>query len=160
MKSLIIISKTHGTHEVFMDDGDFEVQSKFKWCIKKHHGNWYARRRKGNIQVTLHQEIMGKKEGFMIDHKDMNGLKCTRENMRHCTVGDNNRNSRSRKGTSKYLGVYWDKEMNKWGAIIRINGKQKRLGRFKDEEAAARCRDYHALIHYGKITQLNFPIAA
>lgn len=161
MKTITVVSKTHGAHEILMDDDDFEAQGKFKWCVKKHHGNWYARRRKGDGQVTLHQEIIGKKKGFVTDHINGNALDNRRCNLRLCTNAENQRNTKSRQGTSSvYLGVSWDKEMKKWEAGIRINGKHKRLGRFKDEESAARCKDYHALIHYGQITQLNFPIAA
>jgi len=35
--------------------------------------------------------------------------------------------------TSKYVGVYWDKDAKKWGATIYIDGKNCRLGFFKVE---------------------------
>ena len=40
-------------------------------------------------------------------------------------------------GTSKYVGVSWGNQMNKWRSDIAINGKQKYLGCFHSEEAAA-----------------------
>ena len=35
--------------------------------------------------------------------------------------------------TSKYVGVYWYKDYEKWRARIKINGKQKHLGYFTNE---------------------------
>lgn len=45
--------------------------------------------------------------------------------------------SKDRKGTSKYTGVCWDKNNNKWIVSIVINGSNKFLGRFTDEKKAA-----------------------
>jgi hypothetical protein len=39
--------------------------------------------------------------------------------------------------TSKYKGVFWDKEVKKWRVEITRNGKRKYLGRFSDEQKAA-----------------------
>ena len=40
-------------------------------------------------------------------------------------------------GSSKYTGVCWNKRQSKWQGAIRINGKIKHLGYFKDEKKAA-----------------------
>jgi hypothetical protein len=39
--------------------------------------------------------------------------------------------------TSQYTGVSWKKRENKWKSQIQINGKQRHLGYFTSEEAAA-----------------------
>ena len=39
--------------------------------------------------------------------------------------------------TSKYKGVNFNKERNKWDAKIKINYKNKNIGRYKTEEEAA-----------------------
>ena len=39
--------------------------------------------------------------------------------------------------SSSYPGVTWDKGKKKWKARIKINGKEKYLGRFTDEHEAA-----------------------
>ena len=39
--------------------------------------------------------------------------------------------------SSKYIGVSWDNNSNKWKAVIYFNGKQYHLGLFKCELAAA-----------------------
>ena len=56
--------------------------------------------------------------------------------------------------SSKFRGVCWDKRAQKWKASISIDGKQKNLGYFADEETAARKYDEHAA-HLGWL--LNFP---
>ena len=49
-----------------------------------------------------------------------------------------NGNKKHLKSTSKYVGVCWNKNSNKWVSKIVINGKQKHLGLFKCELAAAK----------------------
>jgi hypothetical protein len=49
-----------------------------------------------------------------------------------------NTNKKHLKSTSKYTGVCWNKNSNKWVSKIVINGKQKHLGLFKCELAAAK----------------------
>jgi len=47
----------------------------------------------------------------------------------------------------RLTGVRWHRANQKWTAYIRINGKQKALGAFYDEEEAARQYDLHAVLH-------------
>jgi hypothetical protein len=47
----------------------------------------------------------------------------------------------SRGGSSKFKGVSWNSGYRKWKAQIKIDGKQKYLGSFDSEEAAARKYD-------------------
>ena len=49
-----------------------------------------------------------------------------------------NGNKKHLKSTSKYVGVCWNKNSNKWVSTIYINGKQEHLGYFKCELAAAK----------------------
>ena len=42
--------------------------------------------------------------------------------------------------TSGVTGVYWHKQIKKWCAVIRINGKQKHLGSYDNFEDAKRAR--------------------
>lgn len=41
------------------------------------------------------------------------------------------------RGSSKYVGVSWHKNIKKWRAYIYIKGKNKHLGYFTDEKEAA-----------------------
>ena len=56
---------------------------------------------------------------------------------------------------SKYVGLVWHKERNKWKARIKINGKYKYLGLDQDEKKAASMYDKHAVLQ-GK--PVNFPL--
>jgi hypothetical protein len=41
-------------------------------------------------------------------------------------------------GTSKYVGVYWNKNAKKWASVIRIKRKSKHLGYFNEEIEASK----------------------
>jgi len=56
--------------------------------------------------------------------------------------------------TSQYKGVNWDKSAKKWKVQIKIDTKKTTIGRFDDEEAAARAYDRKAA-PLGR--PLNFP---
>jgi|688.fasta_scaffold502346_1 hypothetical protein len=59
------------------------------------------------------------------------------ENLRWISIGNNERNKKKREGlTSKYIGIHWHKQHNKWGASLSLNGKRIHLGYFKTEEEA------------------------
>ena len=48
-----------------------------------------------------------------------------------------NTNLKHFKNSSKYVGVHWAKDANKWKCLIHVNGKQKYLGYFTDELEAS-----------------------
>jgi hypothetical protein len=79
-------------------------------------------------------------------------------NLRVSTRAQNNSNvSTGKNSTSQFLGVYWDKARGKWVANIKINGKSKFLGRFREEKDAAIAYDNKAFEAYGQFASLNFP---
>ena len=57
--------------------------------------------------------------------------------------------------SSKYVGVGWHKKDQRWRAQIRLNGKNKGLGNFKEEIEAAKAYD-RALVGAG-LAAVNFP---
>lgn len=57
--------------------------------------------------------------------------------------------------SSKYLGV--SQSRGRWLAQITAFGKVLHLGRFRDEDEAARAYDVAALERDGAFTSLNFP---
>ena len=66
------------------------------------------------------------------------------------------RNRRKQKNaTSRFRGVNWRTDLNKWLARISLNGKVRFIGYFDDEEDAARAYDAAARQHKGFL--LNFP---
>ena len=56
---------------------------------------------------------------------------------------------------SKYVGVTWSKNDKKWQAAMKIAGKRKGLGLFRDEKEAARTYDEQATL-LGR--PVNFPL--
>jgi hypothetical protein len=77
----------------------------------------------------LNHKPNGKKN--VIDHIDENKLNNNLENLQIVTFRNNI--SKSKKGSSKYTGVSWNKLMNKWTTQIQINNKVKVLGYFENE---------------------------
>ena len=72
-----------------------------------------------------------------VDHWNLDKLDNKIDNLRWISKSGNMRNRKSR-GTSKYLGVYWAKNVGKWRAQIKIGGKSKQLGLFEDEDEAGK----------------------
>lgn len=69
----------------------------------------------------------------VIDHIDGNGLNNRIDNLRNVSHSENLRNSRiSKANTSGCTGVYWNKNLNKWISIIRVDCKSLSLGYFED----------------------------
>lgn len=58
------------------------------------------------------------------------------ENLREVTRQQNLFNSVSKGGTSKYKGVSWDKNRNKWVAQYMLDRKHYYIGRYDTEELA------------------------
>lgn len=67
-----------------------------------------------------------------VDHEDTNRQNNRWSNLRDASNGPNVQNSRLRKdNNSGFKGVCWDSTHNAWLASIGLNGKQRKLGRFK-----------------------------
>lgn len=74
----------------------------------------------------------------------------------HRRAGVTPRNDgRQRIGRSGYRGVH--RRGRGWGAIIKIDGRQRWLGTFSIPEEAARAYDAAAREHHGDCADLNFP---
>ena len=140
-----------------VDAKDYYRLSKFNWCINSNGCTFYAARCCAGRTVMMHRVIMKPPEHLFVDHIDHNGLNNTRSNLRLCTQAQNNCNTSSRMGNSKYKGVYWNRARKKWVAAIRFRGKTYDLGYFTDEIAAARAYDKKASQLHRQFACLNFP---
>ena len=158
------IELTQGKHAL-VDDADYDHLMQWKWSAAMMAHNHRATRRHENSNETIymHREIMGFKKGDTrhVDHINHNPLDNRRINLRCCTRSQNLMNSIKRKGTSSvYKGVSWFNASRKWKAYIKINTKQKYLGLFETETAAAVAYDTEAKELFGEYALLNFQEAS
>jgi hypothetical protein len=147
-----------------VDDEDFERFGHLKWCVAIGMNGHvqHAKRRISkvpNVCVTLHREIMQAAPHEVVDHKNGNPLDCRRENLRRTTQHRNTQNKglHHNKQTSKYKGVSKTQQGNYRARIYA--GHEIWLGRFDNEEDAARAYDEAARKHFGEFAALNFPRA-
>lgn len=127
---------------VVVDKEHFDYLNKWKWYAHKSRNTFYAERTERTVSgkrilVQMHHEIIGKKEGLVVDHVNGNGLDNRRENLRLITNRQNTQNRHTERD-SKYPGVGWSKYNKKWCARIRINNDRLHLGYFINEADAYR----------------------
>lgn len=122
-----------GGQVALVDDADFAHLSQFRWFMSDNRP--FCRIKRKMVQMSC--EIMKPETGFIVDHKNGNGLDCRRDNLRVCTHSQNmkNRKKHRRNGgeaSSKYKGV--SKSGKKWRASITCDRVIYRLGMFFCEE--------------------------
>jgi hypothetical protein len=156
-------------YETLVDNLLFNQLNKYKWRaqICKNHRLIYAVRevnsgsritRKSILMHRLILELSGinlsKKD--QVDHKNRNSLDNRLENLRITSSQENSRNSTKKKNClSKYKGVSWRKDRNKWRSYITIDNKYLNLGHFNNEIDAAIAYNNAAKKYFGKFANLN-----
>lgn len=155
------ISLTKGK-VAFVDDEDYEDLAQFRWHTLPHHRTFYAVREvtydnwRTKKQVRMHSVILPPLANLEPDHIDGNGLNNQKYNLRRCTGQQNRMNQKPQlKVSSKYKGVHWDKQTNKWRAAVKINQRSIKLGRFEKEKEAAFAYNLAAIEHFGEFACLN-----
>lgn len=150
-----------------IDDEDFEKVKDYSWYAScPYPGFFYAvgRRpfKKGAksdserlIAVRMHRLIMDVPRHLIVHHKNGDTLDNRKKNLEICTSKRHSQIPRQRRKTSKYKGVYFEKNTNKWKAQIMVNGKRRNIGRFADEKIAAIAYDVYAKEHFGKDAVCN-----
>ena len=129
-------------------------------------------RKDGYVGVQLHKD--GKMKSFLmhrlvalafienplekpdVDHIDRNRANNRLENLLWSTTSENLMNSTKRAITSSiYKGVYFHRQSERWRAQIRINGKAKTLGNFRNERDAGEAYNEAAIELFGVYAGLN-----
>lgn len=148
-----------------VDPDDYPRLSRYKWYTAKGSHSFYATRGqwsgklKKRLTIMMHREILNVPEGMVADHINHNGLDNRKANLRICTPADNARNARYPKinTSSRYRGVWYNKQTQKWRATIVVNRKRKQIGYFHNEIEAAKAYDEAAKKYYRDFAVLNFP---
>lgn len=146
MKTVPLYGAKAAGRVALVDDEDYELVMQYRWRV------WEKRRPSGTIdgpyavaglpsehrwgaRVKMHKLLTG---WPMTDHRNGDGLDNQRSNLRPTTKARNNHNQSPQHGTSsQFKGVTWHKKAGKWQAAIKVNGKNRYLGVFTSEEAAA-----------------------
>lgn len=139
-----------------IDASDHERVAPYKWhaTTPKRH-KIYAATHIGGLFVRMHVFIMQPEPGFLVDHENGDGLLNTRRNLRIATNAQNQHNSVSRRGSSRFKGVSFCKLTGRWRVNISANCKAYDLGRFDSEIDAALAWNEAARQLHGTFARLN-----
>lgn len=150
-----------------VDAKDADWLSGWKWSASACQVGRFVAVRNGEVKpglfrtIYMAREILGLKYGdpLQADHINHDLLDNRRSNLRIVTGTQNKENQPSRGGTSRFVGVTYDRHRSLWRAQIQLSGEMINLGRFEEEEDAARARDDFVRTA-GSAHALNFPDAA
>ena len=141
-----------------VDKEDYEKIKNTKWHLYSWNlNNGYAQGHMNNKLILMHKYLMNDNED-LIDHINNNRLDNRLSNLRKsCDFLNNYNRTKTKNSSSKYFGVHYDKSRKKYMAQIIKDGKHYSIGRFENEEEAAKARDKKAIELYGDFAKLNFP---
>jgi hypothetical protein len=139
-----------------VSDEDFDFLNRWKWyAVKNGYGrSFYVSRNSSGKTIYLHKLILND-PGKIVDHINHDGLDNRRENLRYCSASQNRMNMKMQSNnTSGYKGVSWTP--SGWKAQIKVDGRVKTLGRFKNILEAAQRYDDAAKTYFKEFAYVNF----
>lgn len=170
MKAIVVKSVKYGELNVLVDDEDYFWLIQWKWGVRyqKKNDSFYVIRSVilptgKKVGVIMSRLIMGVTDrSINVDHKDNNTLNNTKNNLRISTIQQNGCNKRKlKRGQSIYKGVYRHSSVDNgvtysyWRSRIRVHGKLKSLGLFKEEIDAALAYNCAAKKYHGEFAFIN-----
>lgn len=137
-----------------VDDEDVLWLGQWKWTAGRSRNGRFIAVRGHQVAsrtwrpLTMARQILGLHYGDMrqADHVNHDTLDNRHLNLRIVSAAMNKQNQPSRGGSSRFVGVSWDRR-GCWRAQIQLGGIMRNLGRFKSEEEAAYARDAFVLEH-------------
>lgn len=152
---------------VMVDADDYERLKKRVWILRKRKRaeedepqvlsmSW----NKENTKISstyLPREVMQEKGDKVVIRKNFSILDFRKSNLLVCSrqQKERMRPKSKQKYTSKYKGVSWRKQSNKWNAKIYVEKKHIHLGLFLREEDAALEYNHAAIQYFGEDAYIN-----
>ena len=152
-----IIPLTRGK-VVLVDPEDYDSLAERKWFAQAGTKTFYAARdeKQGDgswFRILMHREIMGF-PATHVDHRDLDGLNCRRNNLRVATMQLNKANEGLRStNTSGYKGAYAFR--GRWLSSITVAGRQIYLGTYATAEDAGHAYAIAAKNHFGEFARVK-----
>ena len=160
MKRIDISTSKHPNTFTMVDDADYVwLADGSRWFAAEKRNKIYAVRgvfRDGKKTTEkMHRVIIQSPPGFEVDHRNGDGLDNQRDNLRICTVNQNQYNRGPQKNnTSGYKGVSFSKRNKKWRADIKFNMRKISLGYFTSAKEAANAYALAAVSLHGEFARL------
>lgn len=155
------IQLTQGQFAI-VSDRDYLPLIKYKWHALNIGRGYVACRMDGKrpnrIRIYMHRQILCVSDPrLFVDHKNHCTLDNQRSNIRIATAKQNRHNSRGNNEpkSSKYKGVSYDKRDKVFVVQLAVDGRQRKVGRSKDELTAAKIYNQAALKYYGRFAYIN-----
>lgn len=148
------VGYTSKGEEFYFDLEDYYKIKDYCWCIDKY---GYVRGNTKESKVKFHRLVMNYPDGMVIDHINRKKFDNRKSNLRICTQHENSINrSITSSNQSGIVGVYWNKNINKWCAGIGVNGINIYLGSYNNFEEAVEARMNAEKEYFGEYSPNSF----
>jgi len=158
------IPLTQGKYATVDDRFYKRLMAMASWSYHKSKGGGYAHGIVNGKWAFMHRviwKLAGRRLPRLLDHRDNNGLNNQLDNLRPATYSQNiHHRGPTRRNTSGYKGVYYQRRSKKWYTQIMVRGVYHYLGCFKNARKAALAYDKAALRYIGEFAHLNVPTTA
>lgn len=146
-----------------VDEDDYNDLLQFQWSAKKDtsvsYEQYYAYGVVNGKRMFMHRYLLEPTNDVCVDHKNHKGWDNRRSNIRIVSAIQNRKNSRKpnfTKITSKYKGVGWNKQSQRWRASIYVDGGKKiHIGSFLKELEAAEAYNKEVEKYHGEYSFFN-----